>query len=137
MAQNAGIRDGDFVRFAGWDVSGADYAYLPKLQGNIAELKKVVTEKHGNAFLAFNTNGWIKSWAVLDWSKFITSPNSTLYVRVEYPGYYFAQGVYPCSIYFALLCCNNPAYPFAKHQYLIQKRHGFERQRHRRENSGR
>lgn len=92
MAANAGVRDGEFVRFNGWDVPGEDYAYLPHLRGNVTQLKKTVLEKQGNMFLAFNTNGWVKSWAVLEFNRFQPSPRSTLYVRVEYPGWYFVQG---------------------------------------------
>ncbi|QPH03761.1 hypothetical protein C2857_000134 [Epichloe festucae Fl1] len=92
MAANAGIRDGDFVRFRNWDVPGEDQAYFPTLRGNVAELKKTVIEKQGNLFLAFNTNGWVKSWAVLDFSKFQRSSGTDLYVRVEYPGWHFVQG---------------------------------------------
>ncbi|XXG98066.1 hypothetical protein Hte_004384 [Hypoxylon texense] len=92
MAANAGVRDGDFVKFAGWDLPGEDQAYLPNLKGNVEGLKKTVTEKQGNLFLAFNTNGWIKSWAVLDFGKFTKSSGSDLYVRVEYPGWHFVQG---------------------------------------------
>ena len=92
MATNAGVRDGAFVKFAGWDVPGEDQAYLPSLKGNVSELKKTVLEKQGNLFLAFNTNGWIKSWAVLDFGKFVKSSTSDLYVRVEFPGWHFVQG---------------------------------------------
>lgn len=92
MAENAGIRDGEFVRFPGWDLSGDEQAYLPNLRGNVAALKRTVLDKQGNLFLAFNTNGWIKSWAVLDFSRFIRSPGVDLYVRVEFPGFIFFQG---------------------------------------------
>ena len=91
MAANAGVRDGEFVKFPGWDLPGEDQAHLPDLQGKVSELKKVALTKNGGLFLAFNTNGWFKSWAVLDFSKFVRS-NSDLYVRVEYPGWFFAQG---------------------------------------------
>ncbi|EFY85263.1 hypothetical protein MAC_08672 [Metarhizium acridum CQMa 102] len=92
MAANAGVRDGEFVKFKDWDLPGEDQAYLPNLKGNVSELKRNTLEKQGNLFLAFNTNGWIKSWAVLDYSKFERSTGSDLYVRVEYPGWYFVQG---------------------------------------------
>lgn len=92
MAANAGVRDGDFVKFAGWDLPGEDQAYLPNLKGDVEGLKKTIVEKQGNLFLAFNTNGWIKSWAVLDFNKFKKSSGSDLYVRVEYPGWHFIQG---------------------------------------------
>ncbi|KAK7427290.1 hypothetical protein QQZ08_006226 [Neonectria magnoliae] len=92
MAANAGVRDGPFVRFPGWDVPQQDQAYLPRLKGNVSELKRTVLDKQGNLFLAFSTNGWIKSWAVLDFGRFVRSPGSDLYVRVEYPGWHFVQG---------------------------------------------
>lgn len=94
MAANAGIRDGDFVRFPNWDAPQNDVAYYPKLKGNIAALKKIMLQKQGEAFYAFNTNGWVKSWDTLDYSKFSQSSGSDLYVRVEYPGWYFLQGEY-------------------------------------------
>ncbi|WEW59599.1 hypothetical protein PRK78_005073 [Emydomyces testavorans] len=93
MAADKGVRDGEFVKFAGWDVSGNDQAHFPRLKGKVSELKKIVLDKQGHPFLAFNTNGWIKSWAVLDFDKFQRVSGSNLYVRVEYPGWYFAQGL--------------------------------------------
>lgn len=91
MAANAGIRDGDFVKFPGWDLPGEDQAYYPDLKGKVSDLKRILLEKQGHLFLAFNTNGSFKSLAVLDFSKFQKS-DSDLYFRVEYPGYYFVQG---------------------------------------------
>ncbi|CAI6047356.1 unnamed protein product [Clonostachys chloroleuca] len=92
MAANAGVRDGPFVKFPGWDLPGDDCAYYPDLKGKVLDLKQLVLKKQGNMFLAFNTNGEIRSWAVLDFKKFQKSA-SDLYVRVEYPGWYFVQGM--------------------------------------------
>lgn len=89
------IRDGEFVRFPNYDVVGNDQAYYPKLEGNVSALKKVVLENEKNVFYAFNTGGWIKSWSTLNYDNFSESPGQDLYVRVEYLGWYFAQGMFP------------------------------------------
>lgn len=57
MAADAGVRDGEFVRFSGWDVPGYDVAHYPNLRDNIAALKRKVLEKQGRAFYAFNSQG--------------------------------------------------------------------------------
>lgn len=93
MAADSGVRDGKFVRFSGWDVPGYNQAHFPKLDGNVDALKKIVLEKQGDAFYAFNSKGWIKSWGWLDYREFRPGADSDLYVRVEYPGWYFAQGL--------------------------------------------
>lgn len=95
MAADSGVRDGKFVRFSGWDVPGYNQAHFPKLDGNVDALKKIVLEKQGDAFYAFNSKGWIKSWGWLDYREFRPGADSDLYVRVEYPGWYFAQGMFP------------------------------------------
>lgn len=94
MSSPPGVRDGKFVKFANIDVRLNDVAYYPNLKGNIEDLKKTVLGKQGTAFYAFNSNGWIKAWAVLDYSKFQRSDGSDLYVRVDYPGWPFVQGIF-------------------------------------------
>ncbi|KAK6347463.1 hypothetical protein TWF718_005305 [Orbilia javanica] len=88
----SGVTDGPFVKFEGWDVSGNDLAHYPDLKNNVEKLKSVLLNEPSSLYYAFNTNGWIKSWTVLDSSNFERSPGSTLYVRVQYPGWQFIQG---------------------------------------------
>lgn len=78
MAAGREVRDGEFVRFLGWDVIGNDQASFLNLRGNVSALKKTVLENQEREFYAFNTDGWIKSWDVLDYSKFERSAGSDL-----------------------------------------------------------
>lgn len=89
MSYPAGIRDGPFIRFDGWDVPGHDVGQYFKPLGaeaRILRLKETSLE-YGARFFAFNTNGWAKSWDTIDPSKFIRAPGSSLWIRVEYPGW--------------------------------------------------
>jgi len=86
----AGVRDGDFVKFEGWDVGGNDVGnYYSNLGGTtrIAALK-AATLQYGSRFFAFNSNGWCKTWSKLDAGMFVRA-NATLYIRVEYEGWHF------------------------------------------------
>jgi hypothetical protein len=88
-----GVRDGDFVKFEGWDVSGNDVGnYYKNLSGNakIAALKTAALQ-YGSRFFAFNSNGWSKSWSKLSASSFVKA-DATLYIRVQYPGWLFVPG---------------------------------------------
>ncbi|KAI0005798.1 hypothetical protein F4779DRAFT_633209 [Xylariaceae sp. FL0662B] len=94
---NSGVRDGEFVKSSNWDLPGEDqtrqiFQYFPDLKGNVSGLKEAVLDKQGNQFLAFNTTGWIKSWAILDFRNFCQVQGTDLYVRMEYPGWHFIQG---------------------------------------------
>ena len=85
------VRDGEFVRFDGWDVPGDDVGnFFANLSGDdkIKALKKA-TLRAGSTFFAFNTGGWCKTWTNIHPSKFTKSPDSSLYVRVVYPGWTF------------------------------------------------
>ena len=86
-----GTRDGSFIVFKDTDINRFDIAYYPKLKKNTAQLKAVALAQPGFYVYAFNTNGWVKSLADMDWTKFITVKGCDLYVRVEFPGFYFAQ----------------------------------------------
>jgi hypothetical protein len=89
----AGVRDGHFVKFDGWDVPGNDVGqYYQNLSGQakIDALKKSALE-YGARYFAFNSNGWSKTWAKLDPSMFVQA-NATLYIRVQYPGWVFYPG---------------------------------------------
>src|SRR5882757_4883467 len=89
----AGVRDGDFVKFEGWDVDGNDVGnYYSNLSGTarIAALK-AATLQYGSRFFAFNSNGWCKTWSKLDAKMFVRA-NATLYIRVEYEGWLFISG---------------------------------------------
>lgn len=88
----SGVADGPFVKFEGWDVPGNDVAYYPDLKNNVDKLKDIILNKPGSLYCAFNTHGWMKSWTVLDWSKFQQKTDITLYVLVQYPGWQFVQG---------------------------------------------
>ena len=85
-----GVVDGPFIKFEGWDLPGHDVARHPQL--DVDKLKTVVLEKHGFQYYAFNTQGWIKSLAVIGPSQFASAPGSTLYIRVQFPGWDFIQG---------------------------------------------
>ena len=85
-----GVVDGPFIKFEGWDLPGHDVARHPQLE--IAQLKNIVLDKHGFQYYAFNTGGWIKSLAVIGPSQFAAAPGSTLYVRVQFPGWDFIRG---------------------------------------------
>ena len=91
MSYPPGVRDGDFVRFDGWDVPGNDVGqYFKDLDANsrIARLKDA-SGYYGATFFAFNTNGWAKSWTKIDPSKFVKANGSSLYIRVEFSGWTF------------------------------------------------
>lgn len=94
MSYPPAVRDGPFVRFDGWDVPGNDIGqYFKDLTGDAktAALKGATLE-YGARFFAFNSNGWCKSWTTIDPSKFVRASGSSLYVRVEYPGWVFYPG---------------------------------------------
>ena len=89
----AGVREGEFVKFEGWDVPGNDIGqFFTNVSGDskITALKKA-TLRYGSTFFAFNSNGWCKTWSQIDPSKFVRA-NATLYIRVEYPGWVFYPG---------------------------------------------
>jgi len=91
MAYPSGVRDGAFIRFDGWDVLGNDVGrYFTGLGVNarVRRLKGTALE-YGAPFFAFNTNGWVKSWDTIDPSSFVQAPGSSLWIRVEYPGWVF------------------------------------------------
>lgn len=87
-----GERDGQFVKFVGWDVPGNDvgryYQNLPAGPTRNAALKAAALQ-FGSRFFAFNTNGFAKSWSKLTASSFVRVNGSTLWIRVEYPGWTF------------------------------------------------
>jgi len=89
----AGVRDGAFVKFEGWDVPGNDVGrYFQDLSGQAKiDALKDAALRHGSPFFAFNSNGWSKTWEKLDPSKFVKA-NATLYIRVQYPGWVFYPG---------------------------------------------
>jgi len=94
MSYPKAVRDGPFVRFDGWDVPGHDVGqYFKNLteDAKITALKEA-TLQYGARFFAFNTSGWCKSWTTIKPSKFVCASNSSLYVRVEYPGWVFYPG---------------------------------------------
>ena len=100
MSYPAGIRDGPFIRFDGWDVPGNDVGQYFKDLGadaRIAKLKEASVE-YGSPFFAFNTNGWSKSWDTISPSKFVNASNSSLWIRVDYPGWVF----YPRKLTFGI-----------------------------------
>jgi hypothetical protein len=89
-----GVRDGAFVKFEGWDIPGHDVGqFFKNLSGDakINALKKA-TLQYGSTFFAFNTNGWSKAWLDLTPSSWVPAPGSTLWIRVEYPGWVFFPG---------------------------------------------
>lgn len=90
---SGGIRNGAFVVFKNWDMPMHDIAYYPKLAGQLDDLKYVALSSPGALITAFNTKGWMKSCSFHDPSKWVASPGCDLYLRVEYPGWYFIQGV--------------------------------------------
>jgi len=91
MAYPSGVYDGAFIRFDGWDVLGNDVGrYFTDLgaAARVRRLKGTALE-YGASFFAFNTNGWAKYWDIIDPSKFVQAPGSSLWIRVEYPGWVF------------------------------------------------
>jgi len=88
-----GVRDGDFVRFDGWDVPGNDVGqYYQNLSGQAKiDALKAAALQYGAPFFAFNSNGWSKYWSKLQPSSFVKA-NATLYIRVTYPGWDFYPG---------------------------------------------
>ena len=88
-----GVRDGDFVKFEGWDVPGNDVGlYFKDMTGAAkVEALKAATLQYGSRFFAFNSNGWCKTWDKLDASSWVRA-NATMYIRVEYPGWVFYPG---------------------------------------------
>lgn len=90
MSYPTGTRDGAFIKFEGWDVLGEDIGqYLTNLVGGTRTTAlKDACLQYGAQFFAFNTNGWCKSWTRTP-SRFVRAPGSTLYIRVEYPGWVF------------------------------------------------
>lgn len=95
MSFPSGTRDGDFIKFEGWDLPGNDVAYYEKYDSKIQDLKGIITENRDSAFYAFNNRGWIKSLPRVDGSSFKKDAGYDVYVRVDYPGWVF----YPGSIY--------------------------------------
>jgi len=91
MSYPTSVRDGDFVRFDGWDVPGNDLGqYFKDLNASsrVARLKEE-SGYYGAQFFAFTTDGWAKSWTNIDPSKFVKLNGSSLYIRVEFPGWKF------------------------------------------------
>lgn len=96
MAEKAGVRDHEFVRFPNWDVNKHDVGgRRDDLAGKVRESKQFVLSDAGKGIYAFNTNGYFKYWDDLDYGKFTKAKGHDLYVRVEYPGWYFVQGKTP------------------------------------------
>jgi len=89
-----GVRDGDFVKFEGWDIPGNDIGNYYKDRSGAAKVAalKAATLQYGSRFFAFNSNGWCKSWSKLDAKMFVRANGATLYIRVEYPGWHFVPG---------------------------------------------
>lgn len=92
MPVPAGVRDGAFIKFEGWDIPGSDVAHYQKYDGNIQKLKDVVTENPVSVFYAFNSRGWIKSLPFIDASYFKKDSGYDTYVRVEFAGWLFYAG---------------------------------------------
>ena len=92
MSGPPGEVDGPFIFFRDYDLPGNDAAYYPNLKGDVDGLKAIVLKNPGSLFCGFNTNGWIKASALLDYSKLVPSKGSTFYRRVQYPGWTFVQG---------------------------------------------
>ena len=91
MPYPTGVRDGDFVRFDGWDVPGynvGQYFTGPDAANRVAKLKEA-SGYYGAQFFAFNTGGWAKSWTTIDPSNFVKANHSSLYIRVEFSGWTF------------------------------------------------
>ena len=86
--------EGPFLVFRGYDVPGHDAAYYPTLEGEVEKLKNFVLDDLDSFFDGFNTRGWIKSYTRFDYSTLIPAKGVTLYMRVQYPGWYFCQGVF-------------------------------------------
>lgn len=93
MSFPTGIRDGAFVRFDNVDVNGHDVGlYFQDLSGQTrVDALKAAALRYGSRFFAFNSGGWAKSWSTLETSMFGPG-KSTLYIRVEYPGWTFYSG---------------------------------------------
>jgi hypothetical protein len=90
-----GIREGAFVKFENIDIFGYDVGprYFQDLSGQArVDALKAATLRYGSPFFAFNTQGYAKSWSKLTPSMFSKHGTSTLYIRVEYPGWTFYPG---------------------------------------------
>jgi len=87
-----GTRDGQFVVFKNWDLPTHNIAYYPKLANKLDGLKNVALSSPGALITAFTTKGWMKTCSTQDFSEWVPSPGTDIYVRVEYPGWYFIQG---------------------------------------------
>ena len=91
MSYPAGVRDGPFIRYDDWDITGNDIGqYFANLSvdARLAALKQSCLE-YGSRFFAFTDKGWAKSWASIGPASFVQVPGATLYIRVEYPGWSF------------------------------------------------
>ncbi|KAF9515721.1 hypothetical protein BS47DRAFT_742153 [Hydnum rufescens UP504] len=94
MALPRGVRDGPFLKFVGWDVPGDNVGqYFQDLNGQAkVDALKAASLRYRTQFFAFNSNGWAKSWTKIDRTAFVKA-NSTLYIRVEFPGWIYHPGL--------------------------------------------
>jgi len=85
------VRDGDFVRFDGWDIPQHDVGHYFQNLSATARVAKLKEESgyYGARYFAFNTGGWAKSWTKIDPSMFVRANGSSLYIRVEFSGWTF------------------------------------------------
>ncbi|KAJ3547348.1 hypothetical protein NM688_g5410 [Phlebia brevispora] len=85
--------DGSFVVFKDVDIPGCDIAHYPDAVNDIPKLQEIALQKTGSLITAFNMDGWMKTCDPRRTDLWISSPGTSLYVRVQYPGWDFSQGV--------------------------------------------
>lgn len=92
MSIPAGIREGNLVKFEGWDLPGNDVAYYPQFDEKVEQLKDIVDKRQLSSFYALNSRGWIKSFPFIQGSDFKKDSGYDVYVKVVYPGWKWYPG---------------------------------------------
>ncbi|KAJ3557903.1 hypothetical protein NM688_g1217 [Phlebia brevispora] len=85
--------DDSFVILKDVDIPGYDIAHYPQAANNPSKLKDIALQKTGSLITAFNTDGWMKTCDPRRMDLWTRSPGRNLYVRVQFTGWNFSQGV--------------------------------------------
>ncbi|KAJ3559521.1 hypothetical protein NM688_g294 [Phlebia brevispora] len=88
-----GSSDGSFVVFKDVDIPDNDIAHYPDAANNTSKLKDIALQKTGSLITAFNTGGWMKTCDPRRTDLWTSQPGTDLYVRVQFPGWDFNQGI--------------------------------------------
>ncbi|KAJ3559522.1 hypothetical protein NM688_g295 [Phlebia brevispora] len=85
--------DDSFIVLQDVDIPGYDIAHYPDAANDPSKLKDIALQKTGSLITAFNTSGWMKTCDPRRTDLWTSSQGMKLYVRVQFTGWNFSQGV--------------------------------------------